>query len=335
MRQTENDPVLRTRALAGLKRYQNATRPTRPPAPVVHATAQTAKLLHFQSGSGDNNTPIVLIPSLINPPDVLDLSEKTSLMRWLAARGHNAFLVDWGHPAADAQNLGLADHVAQQLLPLLQSLDNGQPPILVGYCLGGTLAAGAAACMSLSALVTIAAPWNFSGFPEASRRDIVRLWAGAKPLCQRLGYVPMEVLQSGFWSLDPARTIAKYAEFGEMEEGSEAEAAFITLEDWANAGPPLTYAAGQELFEKLYEQDATASGFWAIGDTIVRPQDFDVPTLAICSSTDRIVPAGSAPPLAEKWLLDMGHVGMIVGRRAPQSLWVPLSEWLFKHERRC
>ena len=335
MEQTDKDPMLRTRAVAGLRRYQEAPRPARPAAPRVHASAATARLLHYGSDAARDTAPIILIPSLINPPDVLDLSSKTSLMRWLSERGHDAFMVDWGNPARDAGQIDLAHHVAQQLMPLLRSLGGRKPPILIGYCLGGVLAAGAAACMPVSALVTIATPWRFDGFPDAARQDVVRLWKEAKPLCEKLGYVPMEVLQSGFWALDPARTIAKYAEFGEMEEGSEAMAAFLALEDWANAGPPLTFAAGQELFERLYEQDMTGQGKWSIEGKPVRPQDLSVPTLAICSSTDRIVPAASTPPLAEQWTLDMGHVGMIVGRRAPQTLWHPLSEWLFKHGARC
>lgn len=256
-------------------------------------------------------------------------------MRWMAAQGHDAYMVDWGHPAVEASRISLSDHVTQRLLPLLQTLGRGRPPALVGYCLGGTLAAAASACISVSALVTMAAPWHFSGFPDETRQGILRLWDKAKPICEKLGYVPMEILQSGFWALDPAKTIAKYADFGEMAAESDGFAAFLVLEDWANAGPPLTYAAGEELFEALYEQDRTGGGEWVVQGNHVSPEKLSVPTLAICSSTDRIVPAASSPRLAEQWTLDMGHVGMIVGGRAPKSLWEPLSQWLFKQEGRC
>src|SRR3546814_13425378 len=60
----------------------------------------------------------------------------------------------------------------------------------------------------------------------------------AKPVCERLGYVPMEVLQSGFWALDPARTIRKYAAFADLPEKSDEAQGFVRLEDWANEGAP-------------------------------------------------------------------------------------------------
>lgn len=331
MAQTQHDPMLRARALSGLRRYQEAVRPPRPSPVRVHAQVGSATLSHYGAVEEHGGAPVVLIPSLINPPHVLDLSESTSLMRWLGAQGHDGYLVDWGHPTAADSMMDLAGHIAQRLLPLLQSLDPERPPILVGYCLGGTMAIGAAGSMPVTALATIAAPWQFDGFPHETRESIAKLWADAKPLCARLGYVPMEVLQSGFWALDPTRTISKYADFGELAEGREAMAAFMALEDWANAGPPLTFAAGQELFETLYAGNATGRHVWHVGAGTIRPQDFAVPTLAISSTTDKIVPAASTPPLAEQWTLDMGHVGMIVGSRGPKRLWEPLSEWLFKH----
>src|SRR3546814_8726104 len=75
--------------------------------------------------------------------------------------------------------------------------------------------------MDVSGLVMIAAPWNFAAFPQQSREKIIGLWEKAKPVCERLGYVPMEVLQSGFWALDPARTIRKYAAFADLPEKSD------------------------------------------------------------------------------------------------------------------
>ncbi|WP_281823274.1 alpha/beta hydrolase [Sphingobium sp. BS19] len=331
MAQTRHDPVLRARALAGLRRYQEAVRPPHPTPARVHAQVGSATLSHFGSVEGDDRAPVVLIPSLINPPHVLDLSARTSLIRWLVDQGHDGYLVDWGHPGAGDSMMDLGGHIAQRLVPLLQSLDPKRAPILVGYCLGGTLAIGAAASIPVAALATIAAPWQFDGFPDETRESIAKLWAEAKPMCDRLGYVPMEVLQSGFWALDSARTICKYADFADLADDSEAVDAFVAVEDWANAGAPLTFAAGRELFEALYVDDVTGRAEWRVGDAAIRPADFAMPTLAISSTTDTIVPAASTPPLAEQWTLDMGHVGMIVGSRGPKRLWEPLSQWLFKH----
>lgn len=251
------------------------------------------------------------------------------MLRHMSAAGHDAYLVDWGVPAQDDGALGLDRHVTERLLPMLAALP--RPPILVGYCLGGNLVIGAAALQPAQAVATIASPWNFDGFPPVDRDLIGALWRDAKPVCQRLGYVPMEVLQSGFWAMDPARTIRKYAAFADMTVGSDEERAFLAVEDWANGGPPLSYAAGQDLFESFYAANASGLGRWRVGERQIDPARLTCPTLSIRSASDRIVPAQAAPEMAEGWTLSLGHVGMIVSGSARQRLWEPLSQWLSSH----
>lgn len=272
---------------------------------------------------------MVFVPSLINPPAVLDLSESRSMLRHIAAAGHDAYLVDWGSPDPTDAGLGLAGHVADRLMPLLATLP--RPPILVGYCLGGSLVLGAAALRACPAVATIAAPWRFGAYSAADRDMIAKLWKDARPICERLGYVPMEVLQSGFWAMDPERTIRKYAAFADAEAGSDAERAFMAVEDWANGGAPLTYAAGRDLFEDFYGSDVTGRTVWRIGGVTVDPSRLSCPTLSIVSTSDRIVPAAARPALGQEHSLSLGHVGMMVGGRACEALWNPLSLWLSSH----
>lgn len=291
------------------------------------AAAGAARLLRY--GAHNTRHPIVFVPSLINPPQVLDLSESRSLLRHMGAAGHDAYLVDWGAPVPEDTGLGLDRHVTDRLLPLLATLP--RPPILVGYCLGGSLVLGAAALHPFPAVATIAAPWRFDGFPLADRDLIIGLWDKARATCERLGYVPMEVLQSGFWAMDPARTIRKYAAFADIQAGSEAERAFLAVEDWANGGAPLTYAAGRNLFEQFYAANASGRGAWRIDGRTVDPSALPCPTLSIVSTSDRIVPASAGPALKSERSLSLGHVGMVVGGRAQTLLWEPLSRWLSSH----
>lgn len=323
-RETEADPDLRRRAFRGLRKYQEASRPAAPPPPTVHASVGSARLLHY--GTENGRSPVIFIPSIINPPQVLDLSEGRSMLRHMAAAGLDVYLVDWGRPASDNAMMGLADHVLERVLPLIASLD--RPPILVGYCLGGTLALGAAAACEVKAVAALAAPWYFDGFPPADRDLIAGLWRRSKSICERLGYVPMEVLQSGFWGMDPARTVRKYAAFAEVEPGSDAERAFLAVEDWANGGPPLSFAAGCDLFEKFYGANSTALLNWQVGGVAVDPARLTCPTFSVQSETDRIVPASASVQLSEGLTLQLGHVGMIVGSKARDLLWAPLSQWL-------
>ncbi len=323
--QTAASPERRAAALAGLRAYQEAPR-GRPRKPMPARYRKGKARLRDYGGRGDTGRAVIFVPSLINPPHILDLLPELSLLRWLASRGHRPFLLDWGAQPPDARAMDLTAHVMRVLLPLIAKFP--APPVLVGYCLGGTMALAAACVTRVAGLALIAAPWRFAGFGPASRADMAALWEAASPTCDALGLVPMEVLQAGFWRLDPARTVAKYAAFGAMDPDSAAARTFVALEDWANAGTPLPFATGHQLFEDFVANDATGAGRWRIGGTTISPAALSCPAIEFVSANDRIVPAASAADLPDRHDLGAGHVGMIVGRSARAQVWEPLSGWL-------
>lgn len=318
--ETAASPARAAAALEGLRRYQQAERPPRPRVAPARHRIGSASLRDY----GGEGPAVVFVPSLINPPFVLDIAPDRSLVRWIAAQGFHAWLLDWGEP--DKRDLDVAGHVTDRLLPLLAELP--APPLLVGYCLGGTMALAAAALHSFAGVATIAAPWRFDGYGETARADMLALWDTARPACEALGLVPMEVLQSGFWKLDPARTIAKYEAFAAMDPESDAARRFVALEDWANAGAPLTYTAGAELFDRLIRDDDPGRGVWQVGGAAVDPHVLSCPAIEFVSTIDRIVPAATAIGFPDRRDLSAGHVGMVVGSRARDQLWEPLAQWL-------
>ncbi|MDO6412761.1 alpha/beta fold hydrolase [Sphingomonas sp. BIUV-7] len=330
LRSEAGDDAARIAAvLQGVRAYQDA--PRQRPMRRARRIAQRGRAsLRDYGGEG---TPIVFIPSLINGAEILDLDRQRSLLRWLRAAGLRVLLVDWGTPGSDERHLDLAGHVERLLLPLLARLP--EPPILVGYCLGGTLATAAAQAMSVRGLALIAAPWRFAGFPPGSRLRLTELWESARGPAEELGLMPMEIMQSAFWRLDPVRTLAKFEAIGRKAADRRAVASFTTVEDWANAGPPMTFAAARELLEDFFLRDLPGSGAWRVGGQAIDPARFSFPVLEVVSTSDRIVPHASAAGIGDRITLSLGHVGMIVGGRAEALLWQPLLQWLSQARRLC
>jgi polyhydroxyalkanoate synthase len=190
------------------------------------------------------------------------------------------------------------------------------------------MALAAAMLRPIDRLALIASPWHFAGYPDKSRAELGELWTAARPLAEQLGLFPMELLQTGFWTLDPGRVIAKYADFGRLDPESEAARAFVVLEDWSNSGPPLTLAAGRELVEDFMRDDKPGTGRWTVAEIGIDPQALACPALEVVSSSDRIVPMTTAAGVGRRLLLKQGHVGMIVGARGRALLWEPLTAWL-------
>jgi polyhydroxyalkanoate synthase len=195
------------------------------------------------------------------------------------------------------------------LLPLLRSI--GEPAALVGYCLGGTMAIAAANLVEVERVVTLAAPWHFDRYPEPSQAAVQDMWRHSKSAAETLGALPMEVLQAAFWSLDPDRTVGKFAEFGRLDPASAEARRFVELEEWANEGEPLPYPAARELVEGLFGRDLPGSGRWQVAGVAVS-EALNVPALHVTAERDLIAPPQS---VASGGLVAIhsGHVGMIVG----------------------
>ncbi len=298
------DPKLAADALAGLRAYETAPRREPPPVRPEVACVRGACLRHH----GGDGPPLVLVPSLINPPRILDLDAEVSLTAAIAAMGRRTLLLDWGK-AGGRSDLSVAGHIEELLLPLLRSIR--EPVALIGYCLGGTMAIAAASLVEVERVATLAAPWNFARYPDRSHRALQDMWRHSQTTAQVLGALPMEVLQAAFWSLDPERTVRKFAEFGRLDPASAEARRFIELEEWANQGEPLPYPAAKELVEELFGNDRPGSGRWTFGGRVAS-DELRVPTLHLTAKRDLIAPPQTAAS-GEVVAISSGHVGMIVG----------------------
>jgi polyhydroxyalkanoate synthase len=319
-------PLQAELALLGLKRIQ-ALR-VAPATIAAPAVAQYGRAcLHDYGGSGP---AVIFVPSLINPATILDILPERSLLRWLSTQGLHPYLVDWGTTDTTDADLSIGDHVSERLSPLIASVP-GQSH-LVGYCLGGTMALAAAQQSNVRSLTLIASPWHFSRYPDQHRAAMKSLWETSRPLGHDLGVLPIEVLQTLFWHLDPAGTVSKYANFANApSEGIEYEL-FAAMEAWANTGAPLPYAAACELFDDFIANDLPGTSRWNVAGQIIAPKTIQCPALEIVSLTDNIVPAATATQCFNRLEIDRGHVGMITGSQAKPKLWEPLREWLSRTE---
>ncbi len=315
-------PEEAAKALIGLQKIQSisAARAAKLPDAVAQIGRAT---LHDYGGSGD---AVVFVPSLINPANILDLTPQRALLPWLATQGFHPYLVNWGDVAPEDHDLSISDHIRSILVPLLQTLT--PPAHLVGYCLGGTMALAAAQLTEVQSLTLIAAPWRYAAYPADSRAAMADIWAAAKSTANDMGVLPMEVLQTMFWQLDPQGTIGKYARFAGLLPHTPEHDLFLAMEQWANGGAPLPFAAARELFEDFIANDKPGQGEWQIASQSIKPQNIRCRTLEIVSLTDRIAPAATATQHFERLEIARGHVGMITGSQAKQRLWVPLREWL-------
>lgn len=316
------DPVLAAQAMCGLKLYQQAVRPNADRPSTILSKQSRVSLIDY----GGDGPPIVFIPSLINPHIVLDIAPGNSLIRHIRDQGHRVFLVDWGQPGQVNADENIDQHILLYLLPLLKDVESQFGPAhLAGYCLGGTIALAAAHLVAAASLTLIASPWHFDQYGE-DQAMLSGLWTDNREACSLLGVVPVEILQIAFWRMDPRRTVQKYARLVDVADTKLAQ--FVALEDWANEGAPLTFAAGQALFEQFFARNRSGAGEWAVDGVRITPETLPCPARQFVSTTDRIVPLASCPQTIDQVATSAGHVGMVVGSGARETLWEPMAKWL-------
>lgn len=327
-RKLGDNPERLRAALEGLKRYQGA--PSLPLMSPLEPVARRGGVRLLKVGGPADGTPLVLIPSLINAPVVLDLAPDRSLVRYLAAQGHQTFLLDWGRMGLSERRLGLAGLVSTRLLPLLEAL--GPRVKLTGYCLGGTLALAAAQLLGtrLDRLALIATPWHFAGFGDIARREALETWRTAQMIGGSLGAVPVTLLNPLFWALDEDAVVSKFESLARRPADDPGIAWFAAVEDWASSGAPLPMAAARDLFLYGFGSDRIGRGEWRVRGERIAPDRIAAPILDFGALKDRIVPpeARLRGNGVDSRDVNSGHVGMVVGSGAPQALWEPLSNWL-------
>ncbi|HYE01039.1 MAG TPA: alpha/beta fold hydrolase [Alphaproteobacteria bacterium] len=324
------------RFLTGIERYRHHPyRRSLPDMPAVWSEG-TTRLLDYAPGT---DAPAVLfVPSLVNRGYILDLSERKSLLRYLAGQGLRPLLIDWDRPGPTERGYDLDRYVGRlgRALDAALPLNGGRPVPVVGYCMGGTIAMALAQSEPerVGALVAMAAPWDFHAERAAEARRAAGVYSVMAPWVKQWGEMPTDLVQFFFALLDPMLAAKKFAGFAGMAPDSEKARDFVALEDWLNDGVPLAAPVADEALAGWYGRNAPACGNWRVGGQAVDPRRIGQAALLLIPANDRIVPPASAAAAgigmarAERREVPLGHIGMIVAGGAPAGLWAPLAAWL-------
>jgi poly[(R)-3-hydroxyalkanoate] polymerase subunit PhaC len=185
----------------------------------------------------------------------------------------------------------------------------------------------------IACLALLATPWDF--YAESIQSlHLARATDSLVRLSGRGGKVPVEAIQTLFYVLDPFTSVRKFIRFASLDPDSDEARSFVALEDWINDGVPLPMRVARSCARSWYRDNEPGRGLWRVAGQLVRPQALRRPALIVVPGRDRIVPPGSAEPLAaalgSATLLrpPLGHVGMMAAARAPDMLWTTIANWL-------
>ena len=300
-----------------------------------------AKLYRVRPTAKRTGYPLLLVPSLINRWYVLDLRPGTSLAHVVQDACSELFILDWGTPRDEDRYLSWED-VLDRLARTIRAVKRrtGAPKVgLLGYCMGGTLAAIHAALHpnDIAALVNLVGPIDFSKAGKLANM-VDRRWFDAEAIAAA-GNVSADQMQSGFQALHPTGSLSKWVTLADRYPDHDYREAFSALETWASDNIPFPGAAYVTYIEELYQKNALVHGEHFVKGERVDLANIQAPTMVITAEKDAICPPDAATALldkvssADKKLLAVpgGHVGAVVGSKAGTHLYPAIADWLKDH----
>lgn len=289
-------------------------------------------------------TPILMVPSLINRHYVLDLAPGKSLVEFLVAQGHDVFMLDWGKPTRADRHATFDDVTDERLGRAIREAARRSPDDqvhLLGYCLGGTLAAihASARPKHVASLTALAAPVAFHD------DGLLSAWCRSRNFDPRLvvaafGNVPWPLMQFAFHLLRPTLLLSKTMHMLDRAWNDEFLDGFLALETWGNDNVDFPGECFATYIEELYRKNAFVKGEFRLSGRPARMENIRCPVLAVTFEHDNIVPWRSAAALldhvgsrdAQRIHLPGGHVGAVVARSAAAGLWPKLSAFWAAHD---
>lgn len=296
----------------------------------------SSTLFDFSKNPASDQEVILLVPSLINKSYIFDLKPSRSFAQFLGANNFSTYLISWDNPTIEENEFGLEEYITKRISFYIDYLyqKHQKPVSVIGYCLGGNLALAASILNieKVKNLGLIATPWNFNSMFNNLKIDnnFLKILENF-----RFNYslLPAPIIQLAFSLVEPDRIFKKFIKFSKMDQQGKKAKSFVAIEKWVNDGISIT---SKTLFDclDLLNNNITYQGNWKILNKVIIPENFSKPCFIALPINDKLVPISSSQVLIDKFKnkhveeVNTGHIGLIIGKNAPEKLWLPLKNWL-------
>jgi polyhydroxyalkanoate synthase len=244
--------------------------------------------------------PILIIPAWIMKYYILDLSPENSLVKYLVEKGHTVFMISWKNPDEKDWDLGFEEYMnlgIMEALKVISTITPDQSVHAVGYCLGGTLLAIAAAALSrncicpLKTITLFAAQVDFDDAGELLFFIDESQVAFIEDIMMDKGYLDASYMAGTFFLLRSydliwSRLVENYL-LGKRQKLNDLMA-------WNADATRMPYRMHSEYLRSLFLNNDLTSGHFKIGGQPVILHDIATPIFSVSTLTDHVAPWQSA-----------------------------------------
>jgi polyhydroxyalkanoate synthase len=263
----------------------------------VVARTRMMELIQYSPATGTvHPEPVLIVPAWIMKYYILDLSPANSLVRYLVSQGFTVFAISWKNPDESYRDAGMDDYRRLGVMEALNAISKIVPEHKVhglGYCLGGTLLAIAAADMArngdgrIKTLTLLAAQTDFSEPGElelfVSESQLAFLedqMAEAGVLASAQMTASFQLLRSNdlIWS----RLLKNYL-LGEREPLNDLMA-------WNADATRMPARMQSEYLRDIFFENQIAEGRYPVDGHAIALRDINAPIFAVGTEWDHIAP---------------------------------------------
>ena len=269
------------------------------PGQVVYRNDLVELIQYAPQGETVYPEPILIVPSWILKYYILDLSKHNSMVRYLVQQGHTVFMISWRNPDAHDRNLGMDDYLSHGLLDVLNEvarMAGTQQVHAVGYCLGGTLLALAAAALGsgrqasnaqLKSVTLLAAQTDFSEPGELGLFIDDSELALLDAMMWKKGYLDGDQMGGSFQLLN-ARDMIWSRMMHEYMLGIRPDSSDMTA--WNADTTRMPYRMHSEYLKRLFLDNDLAGGRYCVDGKPLALKDIKAPLFVLGTERDHVAP---------------------------------------------